>query len=107
MTLTKTITRVGGGTETVDLSAEEEAAVRAGWQTNAPVTARVKIRKSVVVARLIAAGKIEAAKAALESNAGAFARWMAADHPSVYADDPDAIALVQNIGADPAVILAP
>ncbi|WP_281405369.1 hypothetical protein [Mesorhizobium sp. B2-3-12] len=35
-----------------------------------------------------------------------FARWFAPDHPAVYCDDPDAVALVQALGLDPADILA-
>lgn len=68
---------------------------------------RRKVLKSVVVARLIAANKIDAAFAALNANKGAFARWFSPDHPAIYADDPEALTLLQAIGADPAVILAP
>lgn len=71
-----------------------------------PVVERRLVPKSVVVARLIAANKIDAAFQALMSNPGAFARWHAPDRPAVYADDPDAIALLQAIGADPAVVMA-
>lgn len=70
-------------------------------------TARRKVRKSVVQARLIDAGLMDAAKLALDSNSAYFARWFAPDHPEVYADDPDAIALLQAIGADPKSIMAP
>jgi hypothetical protein len=63
--------------------------------------------KSLVISRLIEVGKIEAARAALEANASAYARWWAPDKPAIYADDPEAIALLQSIGADPAAILAP
>lgn len=69
--------------------------------------ARRKVLKSVVVARLISAGKIGAAKAALESSPAAFARWFASDRPAVYFDDPDALALLSAIGADPDQIMAP
>ncbi len=34
-------------------------------------------------------------------------RWRAPDQPAVNADDPETLAIVQAIGADPAVILAP
>ena len=65
------------------------------------------VLKSVVISRLIEAGKIGAAKAALDANPAAFARWFASDHPAVNHDDPDAIALLKAIGADPDAILAP
>ena len=65
------------------------------------------VDKSIVVQRLIAANKINAAYAALTSNAAYFARWFAPGHPNVYADDPDALTLLAAIGADPKVILAP
>lgn len=65
------------------------------------------ILKSVIVSRLIEAGKIGAAKAALDSNPAAFARWFASDRPAVNHDDPEAIALLKAIGADPDAILAP
>jgi len=80
----------------------------------APAAAPATIPKSVVVGRIIAAGNnaqgtayIEVAKQALFANAAAFARWIAADHPVVNADDPDVIAMVKGIGLDPTVILAP
>jgi hypothetical protein len=67
---------------------------------------RKLIPKSVIVQRLIDAGKIEAADTALESDKAAKARWNAADHPAIWSDDPEALALLQAIGADPAVIMA-
>jgi len=68
---------------------------------------RVRIDKTTVHERLIAAGKMDAAYAALMQNSTYFARWFAPGHTYVYADDPDAIALLLAIGADPDVILAP
>lgn len=70
-------------------------------------TARRKVRKSVVQARLIEAGKMDAAYAVLTSNATYFARWFAPDHPDVHADDPDALGLLAQIGADAGAIMAP
>jgi len=75
------------------------------WSELAP--ARQMIAKSTVQARIIAAGKMDAAYAALTGNSAYFARWFAPDHPAVYSDDPDAVALVQALGLDPATILAP
>ena len=69
-------------------------------------TARRKVLKSVVQARLIAAGKMDAAYAALTSNPVYFARWFAPDRPEVYADDPDALALLQAIKADAKTVMA-
>lgn len=65
------------------------------------------IAKSVIVSRLIAANKIADAKRALDANPAAFARWFASDRPAINHDDPDAIALLKAIGADPTEILAP
>jgi XkdW protein len=65
------------------------------------------VTKSLITSRLIEAGKIEAARAALEADASAYARWWAPDKPAIYADDPEAIALLQSIAADPAAILTP
>lgn len=70
-------------------------------------TARRKVLKSVVQARLIEAGLMDAAKLALDSNSAFFARWFAPDRPEVYADDPDALMLLAAIGADPETIMAP
>ena len=70
-------------------------------------TARRMVRKSVVQARLIAAGKMDAAYAALTSNSAYFARWFAPDQPEVYADDPDALTLLEAIGADAEAVMAP
>ncbi len=70
-------------------------------------TARRKVRKSTVQARLIDVGKMDAAYVALTANPTYFARWFAPDHPEVYADDPDTIALLMVIGADPESIMAP
>jgi hypothetical protein len=95
----------GVGVTRIALEAELDD-VLAAYRLLGP-TARRMVRKSVVQARLIEAGKMNAAYAALTSNSAHYARWFAPDHPEVYADDPDAIALLQAIGADPEAILAP
>ena len=70
-----------------------------------PPAPRRLIEKGVIVERLIAAGKIEAARTALASLPVADQeRWNA--KPAVYADDERALALLRAIGADPSVILA-
>ncbi|WP_044547581.1 hypothetical protein [Mesorhizobium japonicum] len=81
--------------------------IAASYDPKTTVPARPMVRKSVVQARIIAAGKMPAAYVALTANPVYFARWFAPDHPEVYCDDPDAVALVQALGLDPAVILAP
>lgn len=76
-----------------------------GWKLeDAP---RRMVRKSIITARLIEAGKMAAAYAALTSNPDNFARWIAADRPAIYADDPDALALLNAIGADVKTVMAP
>lgn len=71
-----------------------------------PESERRMVPKGVIVERLIAAGKIEAARAALaQISVADQERWNA--KPAVYADDARALALLRAIGADPAVILAP
>lgn len=70
------------------------------------VSERRRIAKSVITQRLIDAGKIEAAYAALKADGSAFARWFAPDRPDIYADNEEALALLAAIGADPDVILA-
>lgn len=66
---------------------------------------RRTVAKGLIVERLIAAGKIEAARSALATLSVADQeRWNA--KPAVYADDTRALALLRAIGADPAVILA-
>jgi len=68
---------------------------------------RRKVRKSVVKQRLIEAGLMDAAYALLTAQPVAFARWFDMDYPEVYFDDPDALALLDAIGAAPEVIMAP
>jgi hypothetical protein len=64
------------------------------------------VRRSVIVDRLQAIGKLEAARAALDAaDLYSRERWNA--RAAVYADDPTAIALLRAIGADPDAILAP
>lgn len=77
------------------------------WVYVEPEPLRQTVLKSTVQARIIEAGKMDAAYAALTSNATYFARWFAPDRPVVYCDDPDAMMLVTAIGLDPSIILAP
>lgn len=71
---------------------------------NAPPYHSVPTR--VIVDRLEQIDKLTAARAALDA-ADLYTRERWNNRQLIYADDPTAIALVQGIGADPAVILAP
>jgi hypothetical protein len=64
------------------------------------------VRKSDIVTRLHEAGLLAAASKALNADLYTRERWYAADYPAIYADDPEALALLKAIGADPEVILA-
>lgn len=87
------------------------AAEEAAW---AGRTVRWEVPQLVVVTRLVAAGKLRNALAALKMDAPADTltdadlvlreRWRAAG--TLYSDDPDAVAFLTAIGADPAAILA-
>lgn len=68
---------------------------------------RRMVQKSVIVTRLQEAGLLQAASDALAGDLYARERWYAADKSAIYADDPEAVALLEAIGADPEVILAP
>lgn len=68
---------------------------------------RALLPKSLVTQRIIDAGKIAQAVTALMSQPALFARWVAPDHGQVYADDPDAVALITALGLDPDEVLAP
>lgn len=72
-----------------------------------PPQPRRMIRKSLVKQRLIDLGLMEAAFVALTANPVAFARWFDMDYPEVYADDPDALGLLNAIGAPVDEIMAP
>jgi hypothetical protein len=69
----------------------------------APVPPVKEISRLLIVDRLIAAGKLDAANDALSADAAKLARWSAAT--SIRIDDPDVIALLTAIGAAPSAIL--
>lgn len=72
------------------------------WEAIPPPPRRVK--KMLIIERLEAAGKAEAAIIALTQDPVALFKWNAAlDIP---ADNPQLLAILAEIGADPAVILA-
>lgn len=81
--------------------------IAAPYDPETDFQARPIVRKSTVQARIIDAGKMQDAYAALAANAVYFARWFAPDRPEVYCDDPDAVGLIMALGLDPTVILAP
>jgi hypothetical protein len=85
----------------------DEVLLAAGHGDRSPNPPKRTVLKSVIISRLIAAEKIEAARAALDQDAAAYARWWAPDRPAINCDDPDALALLAAIGADPDVILGP
>lgn len=84
--------------------AEHDAMIAAAA---APEPVRRLVPKSLIVSRLQAAGRLAAARAALDADLYARERWYAPDKPAIYADDPEALALLSAIGADPEAILAP
>lgn len=72
-----------------------------------PVTEpiRVLVPKSVIIDRLHSAGKLDAARAALDA-ADLYTRERWNTRSAIYADDPTALALLTAIGADAQSILA-
>lgn len=98
----------GGGHPTRIASEAEldDVLLAAGCGDRAPHPPKRQVLKSIIISRLIEAGKIGAAKAALESNAAYFARWWAPDRPAINFDDPDALFLLDAIGADAGAVLA-
>lgn len=98
----------GGHPTRIASEAELDAVlVAAGLGERAPHPPRRQVPKSVIISRLIAAGKIAVARAALEQDAAAYARWWAPDRPAINCDDPDALALLAAIDADVDGIMAP
>jgi hypothetical protein len=72
----------------------------------APNAIRVTIAKHVIVDRLQAAGKLAPARARLEAG-NLYARERFGARTAFDANDAELIALLNAIGADPSVILAP
>lgn len=70
----------------------------------APAERRL-VASSAIVDRLQEAGKLEAARAALDAG-DLYTRERWNSRTAIYADDPDALALLAAIGADPETILA-
>jgi hypothetical protein len=71
-----------------------------------PARIRILVSKRVIIDRLHAAEKLQAARAALDA-ADLYTRERWNTREAIYADDETAIAMLTAIGADPAQILAP
>ena len=70
-----------------------------------PASIRILVPKRLIIERLHAAGRLEAARAALDAtDLYTRERWNTRD--AIYADDESAIALLDAIGADAGAILA-
>lgn len=67
-------------------------------------TERRLVSKSLVISRLTDA-QLDAALSAMTNRQRE--RWRAPDHPAIYFDDPEAVALITAVGADPDAVLAP
>ena len=97
----------GGLPARIASEAELDAVLAAaGLGERAPNPPRRRVEKTLIVARLTSIGQIAAAKAALEADASAWARWLA-PVSSINHDDPDALALLAVIDADAGDIMAP
>ncbi len=70
---------------------------------DAPVERRL-VEKTLILDRITDA-QLDAALAAMTPRQKE--RWRAPGHPEVYADDPETVALLIAIGADPEIVLAP
>lgn len=89
----------------VQFTPEEETAW-AAWQeeqANRPPPRRL-IPKSTVQERVAAVGKLDAVMAVLLSQPLYFSRWFAPNHPNVYFDDEDMLAMLNAVGCTEAQI---
>jgi hypothetical protein len=66
--------------------------------------ARRLVAKSLVISRLTDA-QLDLAINAMTNRQKE--RWRAPDHPEVYSDDAETVAMIKAIGADPVAVLAP
>jgi len=89
-----------------ELQVIDGAVVRVAEFEAIPVVRRL-IPKSVIQDRLIAAGKIAAVLAALQSSPADYVKWFAPDWPNVFADDERMIEVLIAVGADVETITAP
>ncbi len=82
-----------------------DAAIAAALAEIDAHTARRLVPKTVIVDRLEAVGKLQAARTALDA-ADLYMRERWNSRSAIYADDAAAIALLQSVGAEAADILA-
>lgn len=77
-------------------------AEEAEWAARPPPEApRRLIPKSIVQERCAVIGKLDELMTALLANPLYFGRWFAPNHPNVYADDPDLLAMLGAVGCTP------
>lgn len=81
-------------------------AVRNADPKRPPLPERRAVPKSLVISRLVDAGKINEAFTALMDDPALFARWFSPDRHAVNSDDPDTIAFLEALDVDPDAILA-
>jgi hypothetical protein len=81
-------------------------AVRNADPERAPPAPQRTVPKSLVMSRLIEAGRIDDAFTALMADPALFARWFSPDRQVVNSNDPDTIAFIEALGEDPDAILA-
>lgn len=81
-------------------------AVKKADPGQAPPPPTRTVPKSLVMSRLVDAGKIGEAFTALMGEPALFARWFSPDRQVVNSNDPDTIAFLKSLGVDPDAILA-
>jgi hypothetical protein len=75
-----------------------------GFLRDANVPPYHRIRKSTLISRLT---DTQLAQAISMLSVRQQERWRAPDQPAVNADDPETLAVIAAVGADPAVVMAP
>ena len=101
--MARALKRTVNGVE-VTLTAEERRTIENEWaeQEAKPKRPRL-IGKSVILSRLSDA-QIEQALSIM--SVAQRERWRAPDQPAIRADNPELLAILQVVGADPAIVLA-
>jgi hypothetical protein len=102
-------TWLAAGRTPIQVASEEDISTTLasiGLGALAPIPQRYLVDKALIVDRLIAGAKADAAFAAFDQLPRATReKWNTRN--AIYSDDPDALALLKAIGADPSMILAP
>lgn len=91
------------GSPPTDQREQDVAAVIAAFDNVAAASRRL-VPKSLIISRLTDP-QLDAALAAMTPRQKE--RWRAPDKPAIYSDDPEIVGLIEAIGADPAVVMAP